>query len=87
MKTIFRFLSAAFDTIDHDILLERFGAHYGIKGADLKIIESYFKGRTQSVIINGETSEKRTLKRGVPQGSGFGPEAYGMYSKPVGGNF
>ena len=38
MKTIFRFLSAAFDTIDHDILLERFGAHYGIKGAALKII-------------------------------------------------
>ena len=85
MKTIFRFLSAAFDTIDHDILLERFGAHYGIKGADLKIIESYFKGRTQAVIINGETSG--TLKLGVPQGSGFGPEAYGMYSKPVGGNF
>ena len=78
-------LSSAFDTIDHDILLERFDTHYGIRGSALKVIESYFKGRTQSVTISGETSEKRIVKRGVPQGSGFGPEAYGMYSKPVGG--
>ena len=42
-------LSAAFDTIDHDILINRLERRYGIKGTALKWFKSYLTNRTQSV--------------------------------------
>ena len=77
-------LSAAFDVLDHKILRERFRKHFGITDDALELLDSYFFNRTQSVVIDGVTSEMKVLKSGVPQGSHFGPGAYGMYSKPVG---
>ena len=66
-------LSAAFDTIDHNILLNRLEKRFGVTGDALKWFKSYLTGRTQSVIINGTESEKCPLKYGVPQGSKLGP--------------
>ncbi len=76
-------LSAAFDTIDHEILLQRLKTHYGIDGNVLKWFESYLSDRTQSVIIEEEISEAKKLKYGVPQGSVLGPLLFTAYMAPM----
>ena len=55
-------LSAAFDTIDHSILLSRMEITFGIKGSALAWFESYLKFRTQSVKIGSSFSEDNTLQ-------------------------
>ena len=59
-------LSAAFDTIDHRILLKRLKETFGFDGIVLKWFESYLCNRTQSVNINGSTSSPQTIQFGVP---------------------
>ena len=77
-------LSAAFDTIDHKILIRRLESTFGIRGSALKWFESYLSNRIQSVIIGDATSVERTLPFGVPQGSVLGPELFVLYTKSVG---
>ena len=62
-------ISAAFDTIDHEILLSRLSSRYGITGKAHKWFESYLNERTFTVHVSGGQSTKRTLRSGVPQGS------------------
>ncbi len=62
-------LSAAFDTIDQDILLDRMSTKLGIDGVVLKWLGSYLKGRSQRVAVHGAVSEKFDLSWGVPQGT------------------
>ena len=50
-------LSAAFDTVDHAILLRRLETSFGITDAALAWFSSYLSGRSQCVSINGETSD------------------------------
>ena len=76
-------LSAAFDTIDHDILLERLMESYGIKDKALKWLESYLMNRTFNVNINGINSNRQKLKYGVPQGSLLGPLLFILYTKEL----
>jgi hypothetical protein len=76
-------LSAAFDTIDHRILIDRLSNTYGIKGTALDWFRSYVSNRTQSIIINETVSEKKTLKYGVPQGSRLGPVLFNAYIAPI----
>ena len=76
-------LSAAFDTIDHTILLERLEAVAGIRGAALAWLRSYLHDRTQSVIINGVRSTTVDLSTGVPQGSVLGPLLFLVYVIPL----
>ena len=45
-------LSAAFDTLDYDILINRLSISFGIKGTVLNWIKSYISGRHQKVKIN-----------------------------------
>ena len=77
-------LSAAFDTLDHTILLKRFSHSFGIRGDALEWVQSYLTNRSQCVAINGSTSGDCQLEFGVPQGSVLGPKAYCMYTRPVG---
>ena len=72
-------LSAAFDTIDHEILLNRLEKRYGLTGTVLKWFRSYLTNRTQSVIIDDQESDKIPLKYGVPQGSKLGPLLFTAY--------
>ena len=76
-------LSAAFDTIDHDILLSRLCNVYGITGNSLDWFRSYLTGRIQRVVIEDSVSVDQELDFGVPQGSVLGPRIYCMYTKPV----
>ncbi len=77
-------LSAAFDTIDHSILLNRLSKRCGIKGTCLKWFTSYLSNRHQMVKINDTTSELKNVKYGVPQGSVLGPILFTIYTSPLG---
>ncbi|CAC5372019.1 unnamed protein product [Mytilus coruscus] len=76
-------LSAAFNVIDHRILLEHLSFAYGITGCALKWIKSYSTDRHQRVVIGTTTSKKCHLKFGVPQDSVLGPKLYCLYLKPI----
>ncbi len=77
-------LSAAFDTIDHSILLNRLSERCGIRGTCLKWFTSYLSHRQQMVKINDATSEQIDVKYGVPQGSVLGPILFTIYTSPLG---
>ena len=76
--------SAAFDTIDHDILLQRLRERYGFTQTALKWFSTYLRGRTQCIDIRGVLSDEHLLEEGVPQGSVFGPAIFTMYTAPLG---
>ena len=76
--------SAAFDTIDHDIMLSRLENLFGVSGEALSWLRSYFSGRSQRVVLNGGSSEPVQLSTGVPQGSVAGPGTFPAYTQPVG---
>ena len=65
-------LSKAFDSVPHHLLVEKLKL-YGIRGLSLNIIRTYLLNRRQAVMVNGRLSGYKTLNRGVPQGSIFGP--------------
>ena len=67
-------VSAAFDTVDHTILLERLSTGVGLHGGGLKLkTKLYLTRRTQAVSVNGVTSPEVQLKMGGATGLRFGP--------------
>ncbi|CAB3991211.1 Hypothetical predicted protein [Paramuricea clavata] len=64
-------MSAAFDTVDHKLLLQRMFKRFGIDGQVLRWFQSYLQNRTQSVVIDGVKSISKDLRCGVPPGSGY----------------
>ena len=76
-------LSAAFDTIDHQILLSRLTHSYGISSTPLFWISSYLTKRHQTITTNNHFSLPISLKYGVPQGSVLGPILFLLYTKPI----
>ena len=75
--------SAAFDTVDHKILIDRMSDTYGVRGTVLKWFESYLTDRSYKVKVNKVLSDKQQLKFGVPQGSILGPILYSLYVNQV----
>jgi hypothetical protein len=75
--------SAAFDTIDHLVLLDRLKFRFGVDGVAHRWFESYLSGRRQAVSVSGFCSEPVYLRFGVPQGSVLGPILYILYNSPL----
>ena len=47
-----------------------------MRGSLLKWIKSYLSGRKQRVVLDGQMSDRRDIKAGVPQGSVLGPLSF-----------
>ena len=77
-------LSAAFDVVDHTILLHRLKHWFGLTGTALNWFDSYLRNRTQSVSVRGLLSKSSNLDCGVPQGSVLGPLLFTLYTVPLG---
>ena len=75
---IFIELKKAFDTVNHDILLQKL-EHYGVRNKVFSWFKSYLSGRKQYVHLNGVDSDTKNITCGVPQGPVLGPLLFLLY--------
>lgn len=76
-------LSAAYDTVDHDIFLNRLSNYFKFSGKALQWFESYIRGRMVHVKVGDEISDATELECGVAQSAVLGGKCYNMYTVPL----
>jgi len=73
-------LTAAFDTVDHDLLMLRLERQFGLRGVVLQWFSSYLSDRTFQVVFRSGTSSVVIITSSVPQGSVLGPRLFILYT-------
>ncbi len=80
-------LTAAFDTVDHAVLIDRLEHCVGLRGVALDWFKSYFANRSFSVKMGEHYLSNAFLPCRVPQGSILAPLLFYLYMLPLGSNF
>ena len=80
---VFLDLSEAFDTMDHDVFLNRLEHRFGILNSALSWVRSYLTNRTQRIVIGNGKSSRFDLNCGVSQGSCLGPLLFSIYTSEL----
>jgi len=75
---IFLDIQKAFDTVDHNLLLEKL-EYIGIRRISLKLFKSYLTNRTQTVRIGNVYSDVTKTLCGIPQGIVLGPILFNIF--------
>ena len=73
-------LTAAFDTVDHYLLMLRLECQFGLRSVVLQWFSSYLSDRTFQVVFGGSTSYVVFIVCSVPQGSVLGPRLFILYT-------
>ena len=80
-------MPAAFNTVDHAVLLRRLSDRLAIRGKAIDWISSYLDNRRQFVLVDGTRSSVQNLDYNVLQRSVLGPGLFSDYNSPVSGIF
>ena len=76
-------LSAAFDTIDHRLLLDRLQLEFGMIEIPLRWLQSYLEGWTEFIKMGQHKSHATEVDMGIPQGPVLGPLSFAVYCSPI----
>ena len=76
-------LSSAFDTVDHDILVQVLDKKFGVKDYALQLFVKYLRLRCITVCVNGTYSSKKEISFSIPQGLINGPVLFNSYSSTI----
>ena len=76
-------MSAAFDIVDHIILLNRLSKCFGINNTAFSWFKSFLSNRSQCISVNNCVSEPCLLSSGLPHGSVLASLLFTLYMKPL----